>query len=100
MLYKTSRKTGKIPIDLKQAIITRIYKGGSGNLPKNYHPVALTSHLIKILEKILSKNIHFLEMHQKMNPKQHGFCSGRAECVAINGTTSSEAQVRSSVPQG
>ena len=54
LMYKTSLKTGKIPIDLKRAIITPIYKGGSRNLPKNYHPVALTSHLIKILEKILA----------------------------------------------
>ena len=52
---------------------------GSWNLPKNYRPVAPTSHLIKILEKILVKNIHqFLETHQKMNPKQHGFRSGRS----------------------
>ena len=77
LLFKASMKTGEIPIDLKQAIITPIYKGGSRNLPKNYHPVALTSRLIKILEGI-SKNIHqFLEKHRKMNPKQHGFCSGR-----------------------
>ena len=77
LLYKASLKTGEIPTDLKRAIITAIYKGGSRNLPKNYRPVALTSHLIKILEKILAKNIH-LEMHQKMNPKQHGLCSGRS----------------------
>ena len=39
----------------------------------------LTSHLIKILEKILAKNIHqFLETHQKMNPKQYGFRSHRS----------------------
>ena len=33
LLYKVSLKTGEIPIDLKQAIITLIYKGGSWNLP-------------------------------------------------------------------
>ena len=64
LLYKASLKTGEIPTDLKRAIITPIYKGGSRNLPRNYLPVALTSHLIKILEKILAKNIHqFLETH-------------------------------------
>ena len=30
----------------------------------------------------------------------HNFLSNRQQCVAVNGTTSSEAQVRSSVPQG
>ena len=53
--------------------------GGSRNLPKNYHPVALTSHLIKMLRRILVKNMHqFIETLQKMNPKQHGFRSGRS----------------------
>ena len=79
LLDKASLKIGEIPTDLKQAIITPIYKGGSRNLPKNYRPVALTSHLIKILEKILAKNIHqFLETHQKINPTQHGFRSFRS----------------------
>ena len=49
LLYKASLKTSKIPIDLKRATITPIYKGGNMNLNKNYRPVALTSHVIKIL---------------------------------------------------
>ena len=70
LLWKASLKTGEIPTDLKRAIITSIYKGGSRNLPKNYRPVAHTSHLIKILEQILAKNIHqFLETHQKNEPQ-------------------------------
>ena len=77
LLYKASLKTLEIQIYLKWGIITPIYKDGSQNLPKNYRPVALASHLIKVLEKKLAKNIHqFLETHQKMNPKQHGFRSG------------------------
>ena len=31
LLYKASLKTGEIPTDLKRAIITPIYKGGSRN---------------------------------------------------------------------
>ena len=70
LLFEASLKTGEIPIDLKRAIITPIYKGGCRNLPKNYHPIALASHLIKTLEEILAKKPHkFLEMHQKMNPR-------------------------------
>ena len=37
LLYKSSLKTGEILIDLKGAINTPIYKGGSRNLPKCYH---------------------------------------------------------------
>ena len=43
LLYKVSLKTGEMIIDLKRAIITPIYKSGSRNLIKNYHPVVLTS---------------------------------------------------------
>ena len=45
LLYKASLKTGKIPIDLKQANITPIYKGGenTGNtrkrISKKYPPL-------------------------------------------------------------
>ena len=52
LLYKDSLKTGEIPTDLKRAIITPIYKGGSRNLPKNYRSVTLTS-----LNKNTGKNI-------------------------------------------
>ena len=55
LLYKASLKTGEIAKDLKRAIITPIYKGGSRNLPKNYHSVSLTLHFIWILEEILVK---------------------------------------------
>ena len=75
LVYKASLKTGEIPTDLKRAIITPIYRSSSRNLPRNYRPVALN----KNTGKIFLKNIHkFLETHQKMNPKQHGFRSGRS----------------------
>ena len=74
LLYKASLKTGEMPTDLKWAINTPIYKGGPRNLPKNYRSVALTSQLIKILDK----NNQFLERNQKINHIQHGFRSGRS----------------------
>ena len=49
--YQASLKTGEIQVYLKPSI----YKGGSSNLPKNYYPVALTLHLIEILEKLFVK---------------------------------------------
>ena len=52
LMYKASLKTGEIPIDLNEPLLHQsTYKGGPRNLPKNYRPVALTSDLIKILEK-------------------------------------------------
>ena len=65
---------GEKPLNLKRAIIITmlIYKEGSMNVPKNYRPVSLTSHLIKILENIFAKIIYqFLETVQKINRIQY-----------------------------
>ena len=48
MIWKKSLSRGEIPAILKTANIVPIHKGGSKGEAKNYRPVALTSHIIKI----------------------------------------------------
>ena len=56
-----------------------IHKGGSKGDAKNYRPVALTSHIIKVFEKVVRKKIiEFLKRTGKFNDSQHGFRSGRS----------------------
>ena len=63
----------------KKAYITPIHKGGNQKEPKNFRPVALTSHLAKALEKLVLKEmVKFLQLSGQLNPEQHGFCSGRS----------------------
>ena len=79
LLYTNSLTTGIIPSKLKSAKITPIFKGGSKGEAKNYRPIALTSHIIKVLEKIITcKLTTYLETNNKMNEDQHGFRSGRS----------------------
>ena len=79
IMWRRSLDTGHIPVILKSSNITPIYKGGPRQLPKNYRPVALTSHITKIFEKILRSHIaRFIESHGFMNSNQHGFRSGRS----------------------
>ena len=79
ILWNYCLDTGVIPVELKHAIVTPIHKGGSRSLPANYRPVALTSHLIKIFEKIVRNNItEFLEENHLLNENQHAFRSGRS----------------------
>ena len=67
------------PTRVKQSLICPIHKGDSTALPKNYRPVALTSHLVKLFEKIIRKHIvNHLEQSNLFNPSQHGFRSGRS----------------------
>ena len=79
VIYRNSLNSATIPKMLKTAVITPIYKGGSRAEASNYRPVALTSHVIKILEKlIVAKITTYLEDMNKMNPDQHGFRAGRS----------------------
>ena len=79
ILWKSSMQTSSIPQKLKFNIIPPIHKGGSKSDPANYRPVALTSHIIKIFEKIIrNKLTSFLDENNHLNENQHGFRSGRS----------------------
>ena len=68
-----------IPETLKQSIITPLHKGGSKSEAANYRPVALTSHIIKIYEKVIRKRLtDYLKSIDGLNKNQHGFRSGRS----------------------
>ena len=81
-LYTFSLESSIILKQLKTANITPIHKGGSKTEAKNYRPVALTYHIIKVLERIIAKKIaQYLERNNKMNQDQHGFRTARS-CVS------------------
>ena len=78
-LWETSLRSGEIPAALKTARVTPIFKGGSKSSPSSYRPVALTSHIIKLFERILAdKIVDFLEEKSLLNENQHGFRRGRS----------------------
>ena len=73
-LWKKSLETGEIPKTMKRGAITPIYKGGDRYEAKNYRPVALTSHIIKVFERIITSRLtSYLEREGLMNSEQHGF---------------------------
>ena len=82
LIWRKSLDDGQITHLLKTANIIPIHKGGTRGIPKNYpgyRPVALTSHLIKIFEKVLRKvMVEYMERHGHFNPSQHGFRVGRS----------------------
>ena len=81
-LWRKCLDQGITPDKLKEAHIIPIHKGGHQGIPANYRPVALTSHIIKVFEKVVRKYIvEFLEENNKMNNGQHGFRFGRS-CVS------------------
>ena len=59
-LWRGSLDCGSIPAELLLVIICPIHKGGPRTVPKQYRPVALTSHLIKVFERVLRKRLVWL----------------------------------------
>ena len=79
LIRRTSLDSGQIRTILKQSVIIPIYKDGDRKVPKNYRPVALTSHIIKTFEKVLRNAlVSFIEENNLLNPNQHGFRTGRS----------------------
>ena len=54
----------------------------------------------KVDHGILLNKLKEIGINGKIGVWIHNFLANKQQCVAVNGTTSSEAQVRSGVPQG
>merc|ERR1712002_531098 len=69
----------EIPDILKLAYVTPIHKGGSRLNPENYRPVSLTSHIMKVFERVIkTKLTEHLRKNGLINKVQHGFVEGRS----------------------
>lgn len=78
-IWRKTLHEDKIPLILKSAFIVPIHKGKSKALPKNYRPVALTSQLTKVFEKVVRRQlVSFMDTHCLFNSGQHGFRAGRS----------------------
>ena len=78
-IYRKSLDEAEVPRLWKEAEIVPIHKGGSKAVMANFRPVALTSIMCKVLEKILcSAILAFLTTHNLIMPQQHGFVRGRS----------------------
>jgi len=78
-LWDKSFRTGVIPQKLKTQYITPVFKKGDRTDAANYRPVSITSHLIKIFERVLRKHIvAHMESNNFLSPNQHGFRKKRS----------------------
>ena len=72
-LWRKSLDSGTIPPELLLVLVTPVHKGGSRAVPKNYRPVALTSHLIKVFERVLRQGlVTHMEAMNIIPDDQHG----------------------------
>ena len=73
-----------IPPDLLLVLICPIHKGGSKVEPGQYRPVALTSHIIKVFERVIRRAlVTHLEAQGLLPSEQHGFRECRSTLTQL-----------------
>ena len=78
-IYQKSLDDGQVPQLWKEANIVPIHKSGSKAIMANFRPVALTSVICKVFERIIcSAVMSFLMSNDLISEQQHGFVRGRS----------------------
>lgn len=81
MIFNRSVYSGVIPQDWRDGNINPLHKKGSRKQCNNYHPVTLTSQIVKLLERLLLDQIsNHLNKNNVISCDQRGFQSG-CSCV-------------------
>ena len=66
--------SGIVPSFYKTGFVSPLLKKGSRCDLSNYRPVTLTSHIVKVYERVVRKHmVHYLETNNLLTDKQHGF---------------------------
>lgn len=84
-IYNAMWRNGFIPPSWKASTIIPIPKPGKDPAnPLHYRPIALTSCLIKVFEKMVNvRLVWFLEKHTHLSPVQYGFRRARSTTDAL-----------------
>ena len=78
-IFRKSMDDGEVPSQWKEAHVIPIHKKGNKAIMANFRPVALTSVICKVFEKIIcSAILSYLTRNGLITPQQHGFVKGRS----------------------
>ena len=79
MIWDESLETGVIPKHYKLQFVAPIHKKDSVVFAPNHRPISITSHVIKIFERVVRNYLqNYLESNSIINPNQHGFRKGKS----------------------
>ena len=79
LIMRKSIDDGVVPDVFKLVYIAPVYKRGSKLNPANFRPVSLTSHVMKVFERVLKVQlVRHLETNDLLKQNQHGFIVGRS----------------------
>ena len=84
-IFNHAISAGYFPDSLKHATLIFIPKPGTSQLNvKNFRPISLLDTHSKLLDKILNNRLYdFLDLHDRLNPRQHGFRPHRGTHTAL-----------------
>ncbi|CAH2084689.1 unnamed protein product [Euphydryas editha] len=78
-LFALSYHTRQVPSSWKTAHVHPVPKKGDRSDPSNYRPIAITSLLSKVMERVINtKLLRYLEEHDLISDRQYGFRHGRS----------------------
>ena len=78
IIFQHSIDQSRVPQQWRTANVIPIFKKGSKRDAANYRPISLTSHIGKLLERIIRDHIlRHLDNKQLIKPSQHGVLPGR-----------------------
>ena len=73
LLWTESMSTGVVPNFYKTGYVSPLFKKGSRCNAANYRPVTLTSHGVKVYERVVRKHmVQHLESNDLLSGKKHG----------------------------
>ena len=79
LLWSESMSSGIVPNFYKTGYVSPLFKKGNKCEAGNYRPVTLTSHVVKVYERVVRKHmVDYLETNSLLTEKQHGFRSSRS----------------------
>ncbi|RVE47834.1 hypothetical protein evm_007589 [Chilo suppressalis] len=78
-LYQLSYSLGRVPAAWRDASVQPVPKKGDRSDPANYRPIAVTSVLCKVLERVLNNHLTlYLEDYSLIHDRQYGFRPNRS----------------------
>ena len=86
IIWRESLELRKTPEYYKMGHVVPLHKKGDRACVRNYRPVTLTSHVIKIFERVMRRHmVEYFEKNGLFSKRQHGFRAGRSTLTQLLG---------------
>ena len=83
-IFNLSLAEGHVPLSMKKANTTPIFKAGDPTIFSNYRPISVLPVFAKVLERVIFNRIYsFLDSQNTLSDNQYGFRKGLSTEMAL-----------------